>query len=620
MPYEMLSLRGQIGNPAGVFKTLTAKSVEEVRKGVYVYDMGQNFVGVPRISIANCKAGQKMIVRFAEMLYPDLPASGKNVGMIMAENYRAALSQDVYTLCDGPQVFQPHFTSHGGRYIEITGLDAPLPLDAVQGLVISSVRQLAAHYETSNPKVNQLWSNLVWSNVGNFLCIPTDCPQRNERMGWSGDISVFSRTATYLSNADQFLRRHMFAMRDVQSNQGRFTDVAPIGGGFGGLLWGSAGITVPWEAYQQYGDVGLLQEHYPAMVAYMNYLATTTNADTGISSDSQLGDWLGPQNNQLGSSYLSTAYHIFDLEIMTRVAEILGKREDAAKYRSQYDDLKGKFNRTFVSADKKVVSPAGGSRGGRGGAPAGGGRMSDTQTAYAVGLALNAFSEENVPAMVENLKAAVERENTDDQGVARPAYSLMTGFIGTAWISNALSDHGLTDLAYRQLQNNQYPSWLYSVDQGATTIWERLNGYTVENGFGGNNRMNSFNHYSFGSVGQWMIANSLGIQRDEPGFHRFILRPEPDPTGQMTWARGYYDSPYGRISSEWKIDAGVLTYTATIPPNTTATLYLPAKAADAITESGQPIANVKSVRAVKYEGGRLVCELGSGTYLFVSPQ
>jgi alpha-L-rhamnosidase len=213
--YDNFSLIGQIGNNAGGYTTLVAKSVKEVRKGVFVYDMGQNFVGVPRIRFTEGKAGNKITLRVAEMLYPDLPESGDNVGMVMLENYRAALSQDQYIMKDGTQVFQPKFTSHGYQYIEITGIDAPLPLDAVEGLAISSVLKLTADYQTSNPKVNKLWSNLVWSNIDNFLSIPTDCPQRNERMGWSGDINVFSRTATYISNADQFLRRHLMAMRDV---------------------------------------------------------------------------------------------------------------------------------------------------------------------------------------------------------------------------------------------------------------------------------------------------------------------------------------------------------------------------------------------------------------------
>jgi alpha-L-rhamnosidase len=614
--YDHLSLIGQIGVSPGVFKTLTARSVREVGDGVYVYDMGQNFVGVPRISFPDGRAGRRVVLRAAEMLYPDLPESGKNVGMIMTENYRAALSQDIYVMKDGEQVLQPRFTFRGYRYLEITGIDEPLPLSAVEGVVISSVHDLAAGYETSNPRVNQLWSNLVWSNLGNFLSIPTDCPQRNERMGWSGDISVFSRTATYVSNADQFLTRHMRAMRDVQTEAGRFTDIAPVGGGFGGVLWGSAGLTVAWEVYQQYGDRRLLEEHYPAMAAYVDYLATTLGED-GLSSDSALGDWLGPQNDQLGSDFLVTAYHVYDLWIMARTAELLGKDADARKYWRLYEARKRFFNERFVDDDQKTVGIVGRRRGfgSRPGTP-GEWKVADTQTSYAVGLALGAFSDERRPLMGTNLAATVERQNVDDGGVARPPYSLMTGFIGTAWISRALSAAGRDDLAYRLLQNDRYPSWLYAIDQGATTIWERLNGYTIEAGFGGNNSMNSFNHYSFGAVGQWMMAYSLGIERAEPGFRHFVLQPRYDPTGEMTWAKGHYDSTYGKVESAWRVDGHTLTYSATVPANTTATLHLPARSADAAREGGQPAARAKGVRFVRFEDGLATFELASGRYEF----
>jgi alpha-L-rhamnosidase len=616
--HSRLSLVGQIGNNAGVFKVLTAQSVKEVRKGVYVYDMGQNIVGVPRLSIANGRAGAKLTLRYAEMLYPDLKESGPNVGMIMTENYRAALSQDVYTMKSGSQVFQPRFTSHGYQYIEITGVDAPLPLKAVEGLAISSVRELTADYKTSSAKVNKLWSNLVWSNIDNFLTIPTDCPQRNERMGWSGDISVFSPTATYVSNANQFLDRHMLAMRDVQAASGRFTDIAPVGGGFGGVLWGSAGIVVPWEVYQQYDDVGLLRRHYPAMVAYVNYLETTLDPKTGLSSDGALGDWLGPQNNQLGTAFLVTAYHAYDLGIMAKVAKILGHTADAERFTAMYEKRKAFFNATFVNPDKRTIGLIGGRRPGERTAMPAEFKLADTQTSYAVPLAMGLFSDENIPHMVRNLAEAVERENKDDGGVVRPKHSLMTGFIGTAWISKALSDHGHSALAYRILQNNKYPSWLYAIDQGATSIWERLNGYTVEDGFGGNNSMNSFNHYSFGAVGQWMMAHSLGIERDQPGFKTFILQPEPDPTGGITSAEGHYDSMYGRIASAWAVKGGILTYRATVPANTTATAHIPAASEDTVKEGGRAARAAAGVTFVKHENGKAVYRLEPGSYEFSS--
>jgi len=618
MNWDKLSITGQIGNNAGIYKTLKAQSVQEVRPKVFVYNMGQNFVGVPKITIKNGKAGSKITIRVAEMLYPNLKESGNNVGTLMTENYRAALSQDTYIMKDGEQVIQPKFTSHGYQYIEITGTDQPLALENVEGLVISSVRSLTADYVTSNPKVNQLWSNLVWSNIDNFLSIPTDCPQRNERMGWSGDINVFSRTATYVSNANQFLTRHMIAMRDVQTPAGKFTDVAPVGGGFGGVLWGSAGIVVPWETYLQYNDAGLLEQHYPAMVKYIDYLETTIDPKTGLSSDGQLGDWLGPQNNMLGTAILVTAYHAYDLDIMAKIARVLGKSADVEKYQAMYEKRKEFFNKTFVNADKKTMGLIGGPRMGPGPVVPAEFKVADTQTSYAVGLAMDLFNVENKPAMIQNLVETVKRQNKDDGGILRPEYSLMTGFIGTAWISKALSDNGLSDLAYKLLQGNQYPSWLYSIEQGATSIWERLNGYTVEDGFGGNNGMNSFNHYSFGAVGQWMMAYSLGIQRDEPGFKKFILQPEIDPTGQMTSAKGYYDSMYGRIESDWKLEGKKLTYKATVPANTTATLYLPASSEKAITEGGKPVKGVNGIKFLNYQNGKAVFELQSGTFQFIA--
>lgn len=613
--YSQMKLSGQIGNSAGVFKTLTAKSVKEVRPKVFVYDMGQNLTGVPRIVFPDGKAGNRITLRVSEMLYPNLPESKNNVGMIMTENYRAALSQDVYTMRDGAQTFQPHFTQHAYQYLEITGIETALPLENVQGVAISSILKLTADYETSNPKVNRLWSNIVWSNIDNFLSIPTDCPQRNERMGWGGDISVFSPTAVYVSNSSEFFKRHLVAMRDMQFPTGRFADIAPVGGGGGGILWGSAGIIMPWESYLQYNDKTILEENYPAMSKYVDYLSGAVNKDTGMLNEFGLGDWLGPQYAQLGVPFLATAYHIYDLEIMSKIASVLGKTDDAEKFKKLRDERKAFFNSKFVNAERKTMVFTSKTRG----VPPEW-KVADTQTSYAVGLSLNAFSDENIPFMKRNLAETVSRKNIDDAGVLRPEYSLMTGFIGTSWISKALSESGNSEAAYKLLQNEQYPSWLYPVNQGATTIWERLNGYTVENGFGGNNSMNSFNHYSFGAVGRWMIAYSLGIQRDEtnPGFKHFILQPEPDLTGQMTWAKGFYDSMYGRINSSWKVEKDNLTYSATVPANTTATVYLPSISEKDVKENGRNIVGNSNIQFIKYANGKAIFEVNSGEYLFTS--
>lgn len=616
--YSNFHLVAQYGQTVKAIQKLTAQSVEEVRPGIFVYDMGQNMVGVPEITLKGMKAGQEINLRYAEVKYPDLPRYAGNEGMIMLENIRAAMAQDKYITKGGNETIAPRFTYHGYRFIEITGIDKALPLEDVKGVVLSSIDGLASKYETSNEKVNQLWHNIVWSTYANFFSIPTDCPQRNERLGWAGDISVFSRTATYLADVPQFLRRYLCAMRDVQREDGRFPDVAPLGGGFGGLLWGSAGITVPWEVYQQYGDKSLLAEHYEAMCRYVDYVRTKNiNPETGILEQEKvwgnLGDWLGPEDNKNDKTLMWEAYFLYDLDIMKKVAQILGKKEDAEKFEKLYDERKSFFNRTYIDPQtaKTISSGANGPEKGK---------LVDIQTSYVLPLSFDIVNPEWKEQFAANLAHTVQRENVADDGKTYPAYSLMTGFIGTAWISKALSDNGYDEVAYNLLQQTTYPSWLYSVEQGATTIWERLNSYTHVDGFGENNRMNSFNHYSFGAVGAWMYAYSLGIMRDEnhPGFKHFVLCPKVDPTGKMTFARGYYDSLYGRIESAWEVKDGEVRYSFTVPANTSATLYLPAASMDSVTENGRTLqAGKEGIKDVSYQNGMCKAELLSGTYHFV---
>lgn len=614
--YADFELTGQFGPTVKAIKELTAVSVEEVRPGVFVYDMGQNMAGVPRIHLSGMTPGTKINLRFAEVKYPALREYEAHAGMIMLENIRAALAQDIYMTKGGEETIHPRFTYHGYRFVEITGIERPLPLSAVKGVVLSSIHQLYSHYETSNAKVNKLWENITWSSYANFISIPTDCPQRNERLGWAGDISVFSRTATYLADVPQFLRRYLRSMRDVQREDGRFPDIAPLGGGFGGVLWGSAGIAVPWECYLQYGDKTLLAEHYDAMKRYISYILDgtidpKTNLLVQYRAWGDLGDWLGLEDARNDKSLLWEAYFIYDLELMNKIALVLGKTADAQWYRTLYEDRKALFNKTYIQpATCKTVFSAF--------IPEKEGTLVDTQTSYVLPLAFGIIDEERKPQFIKNMMETIVRENQTEKGVCCPSYSLMTGFIGTAWISMVLSDNGYSDAAYRLLQQTNYPSWLYSVEQGATTVWERLNSYTHVDGFGGNNRMNSFNHYSFGAVGAWMYSRSLGIERDEnfPGFKCFVLRPEMDSTGGMTYANGYYDSMYGRIESGWKWEGDVMIYQCTVPANTTARLYLPSTSVDKIMEGEKPLKKCKGVKYIGVEGGKAVLELSSGSYSF----
>ncbi len=608
--YSAFQLTGQFGSTVKAIKELTAISMEEVRPGVYIYDMGQNMVGVPRIALTGMKAGQEITLRFAEVKYPDLPEYKEHSGMLMLENIRAAMAQEIYIARGGEETIHPRFTYHGYRFIEITGISKPLPLSAVKGTVLSSITSLASLYETSNPKVNKLWENITWSTYGNFVSIPTDCPQRNERLGWSGDISVFSPTATYLTDAAQFLRRHMRAMRDVQREDGRFTDVAPLGNGFGEFLWGSAGITVTWESYLQYGDKALLAEHYDAMKAYLEYQLRQIDPATGVFGEKfrpgwgNLGDWLSPEYDRSEKSLLWESYLIYNMGLMNKMATVLDKTADAQRFGELAIERKAFFNRTYWDETGKTVFR---------------GKPVDTQVSYVLPLVFGIPEEAVRKKAVGNLLSVLRRENRADNGTVCPPYSLMTGFIGTAWISKALSEQGCSEDAYRLLLQTSYPSWLYAVEQGATTIWERLNSYTHVDGFGGNNRMNSFNHYSFGAVGYWMYAHSLGIKRDEqsPGFQHFILEPEIDPTGEMTYAQGFYDSMYGRINSFWEVKDGIRSYAFEIPANTSAVLRLPAASADHIHMGKGSLKFVKGVRYLGEKEGKQCFELPSGSYRVV---
>ena len=618
--YSEMLLIGQIGETVKKIKELTAISVDEVRPGVFVYDMGQNLAGIPNISLSGTMPGSKITLRFAEVKYPDLPEYEDKTDMIMLENIRAAMAQDIYITKGGNETINPRFTLHGYRYIEITGIDEALPLSAVKSDVLSSVQEVSSSYETSNPKINKLWENITWSMYSNFISIPTDCPQRNERMGWNGDISVFSRAATYLTNASQFLRRHMLAMRDIQREDGRYTDVAPLGGGFGGILWGSAGITVPWESYQQYNDLDLLIEHYESMKNYIQYLQDKNfDKETGVlvqenpGAWGNLGDWLSPEDDNNDRTLLWEAYYIYDLQLMSKIASVLDKKDDELYYKDLYLERKKFFNNTYIDSlsgkttfaqlhNKEENEDI---------------RYVDTQISYALPLAFDIPYEYNKNLMSARFKEAVEREREGESEKDNlPPYSLMTGFIGTAWINKALSDYGHTDVAYKLFQQTKYPSWLYSVEQGATTIWERLNSYTHTNGFGGNNRMNSFNHYSFGSISSWMYNYSLGIERDEnyPGFKHFILKPEPDPAHQMTYARGHYDSMYGTIKSEWKNGSEGYTYYFEIPANTSAVVHLNASSEKMILIDNKEIGINSNAEYMGAENGKVIFKLLSGKY------
>ena len=547
---------GQPDRPIRVIDERTALSVQEVRQGVFLYDMGQNMVGVPKIRLKG-SAGQEITLRYCEITYPKLPEYGGLTGLPLMENLRDASCTDRY-ICKGDahgETFMPRFTFHGYRYVEITGTDTPPVPEDVKGLVLSSITKQTGDFHCSDTLVNRFFENVLWSQRANFISIPTDCPQRNERMGWMGDAQVFAQTALYNADVRTLYYRYMQAVRDVQADNGRFADIAPIGGGFGGIVWGSAGLIVPFETYRQLGDVRILEENYAAMQKYMNYLER--NYVRGLLKDGvgNLGDWLAADMST-DNDLIWNAYFAYDAKIIAEMAAVLGKETDAAHYAGLFSQLKQDWNSRFVDERGVTLKRDG--------------TVNDTQCSYAVPLYFEVADDRNKKKMAENLvRKTKELGNT-----------LTTGFVGTAPINQALSAYGYSETAYDLMRQRQYPSWLYSVTQGATTIWERWNSYTIDKGFGGLSGMNSFNHYSLGAVSAWIYRDVLGIKGDDsaPGYRSFVL--EPSIMG-FEHAKGFFDSPYGRIESGWEKDGGTgeIRWRIRIPANTEALVILPVRSA-----------------------------------------
>ncbi len=622
-PPVSVKIQGYVGSPVQNNITLTAKAVVEPIPGVYVYDMGQNMVGVPRLKMKG-RTGQEITIRFGEMNYPDIiptkPVAPytieeykKKRGQVYTDNYRSALSTDRYIMKGDPngEEYEPRFTFHGYRYVEIHGLDQPLPLEDVKGIVLESIGEQTSSYETSNGQINKLYENIVWGQRGNFLSVPTDCPQRDERMGWTGDAQVFARTATYNMNVNPFYTRWLHSVRDNQGDDGRYPNYVPVVGfppqganpGGGALGWMEAGIIVPWQMYQQYNDVRVLEQHYQSMVAYMDYLERA--ATHYVQPFGGFGDWLAVETTN--SMLTNTAYSAYDALIMEQVALRLGKVSDSKRFRNFYNNIKEAFNQYFVDADGYTFAPAPETIFGKkqgdmwSGSSSSESKKVDTQTSYVVPLQFGLFNDKNKPLAVKHLVDNIKKHN----------YTLTTGFIGTPYLNLVLSDNGYDDVAYKLFEQTAYPSWLYPVLQGATTIWERWNSYTLVNGFGPVD-MNSFNHYSYGAIEEWMIAYSLGIQRDEqqPGYKHILLQPRIG--GQLNFARGHYDSVYGRIQSGWKKSGGGYTYEATIPANTTATLSLQVTDPEKVKiEKGE-----EGVTPIQYSNGKAIYKLLSGSYRF----
>ncbi len=575
-------LQAHPGTPIRRMQELPARKVTQPQPGVYVFDLGQNMVGWVRLR-ARGPAGQKVVVRHAEMLNPD--------GTMYTTNLRAAKATDTYYLAgDTTRDYEPYFTFHGFQYVEVTGLDYQPELSDVTGIVVYSDLPGAGTFVCNDPLVNKLVENTVWGQKGNFLDVPTDCPQRDERAGWTGDAQVFMKTACLNLDSPAFFTKWLTDLcQDSQREDGGFGDVAPHVNvvGFGNTGWADAGVVCNWRMVEMYGDTRVVQQHYPTLLRYMDYLEKTSK--DYIRGTGAYGDWLrlaGPQH----SDAIGTAYYYYSTQLMVKLAQAIGRNDDAAKYARQAESIKQAFVRHFVKDDGSIVDEKG----------------ETGQTFYALAFALDL-----VPPQKHELAATQFVEEIQKQD-----WHLATGFLGTPMVLFALEKAGQTDLAYRLVLNRTYPSWLLQVELGSTTMWERWDGWLPDKGFQ-DPGMNSFNHYWLGCVGEWLLCSAAGIDTDGPGFARIIIHPKLASAGKgLTAARGEYDSIRGKIVSDWKQDAAGLSLSVTIPPNTTATVYVPAQDPSRVREGGKPARDAEGVKYLKSENGYAVFEVGSGEYAF----
>ena len=608
--------------PVHVIRELTAAEClgeSLAGSGSYLYDMGENLVGVPSITIPAeyAKAGETLTLRYAEILYPALDEYVEQGvdGLLMVENLRSALATDFYTMTDGEQLFSPTLTFHGYRYVEITGLDEPLPANCVGMKVLSSLDPTAT-YESSNELSNRLFANIVNSTTGNYLSLPTDCPQRDERLGWTGDAQVYALSASCVADTYNFMRQWMVTVRADCGETGLSSQYCPAfvnydvdsgeaiphkGQSFG-ITWNCLVVTIPYNLYLQTGNTAIVRDNIENIKTYVDHLIATPltykNEKGKKKTETRLSGETGTLCDHLArvpsdSVSLGNAVFIACLDEAAAMCEAVGETVKAEEYRAAAVNAREAWNELFIDAQTGMTKNAKGV-------------IQDTQASYATPLRYGVISEENLPRVLEHYLRTISTPNlTDSDGLEVPAYSITTGFNATGNVLPALSMNGQSDTAYKLFESTDYASWLYPVTQGATSIWERWNGYTEELGFNGNNGMNSFNHYSFGAVYEWMMAYQLGISADAdaPGYQHFILQPTAG--GSFAYARGSFDSPYGTIESGWTAEDGVMTsYEVTVPANTTATLYLPAPlAAEGVEAAGTAAHNGVECRIYELPAG-----------------
>lgn len=567
------------GPPVVAIEEFEPVSVAEPEPGTYIFDLGRNFAGIARLRVQE-KAGQVIQLRFAERLNPD--------GSLYLTNLRGARATDRYTCRgDGVETWSPRFTFHGFQYVEVTGLSAPPTKDTVTGVALSSDTPRAGSFECSDPMLNQLVSNIYWTQRANFIDIPTDCPQRDERLGWTGDAQVYIATACLNADVQAFFHKWLVDLTDAQRGDGQFPTVAPlkVAGDDGGPAWAEAGVIVPWTLYQTYGDEQLLRRQYPSMKKFVDFCRQrSTDKLLPPEKFHCYGDWLAI-DAPTPKEVIYMAYYACSTQLLAESASVLGYQSDAEEYTRLLADIKRAFNETYVKADGRIEG--------------------DTQCAYVLALAYDLVEGDRRKQAADHLVRCIADRD----------YHLSTGFVGTKDLMLVLAKIGRNDLAYRLLHNESFPSWGFSIKHGATSIWERWDGWTPSEGFQ-DPGMNSFAHYSFGAVYQWMVENIGGIRAAAPGYERVTIAPQPG--GKLTWAKTVYDSPQGPIHSEWKLNEGALEMKVVIPAGATAKVVIPGATVTDVTEGGQPLVEASDLGEVRQQGTDVALDLGSGEYDFVA--
>jgi alpha-L-rhamnosidase len=578
------------GPPVREIQEIKPVKVIKTPEGDTVLDMGQNMVGWLRFHVT-APAGTTITLRHAEVL-------DKN-GNFYTANLRAAMQTIRYTTKgQGVETFEPHFTFQGFRYVAVAGWPGEPPLDAFTGIVVHSAIDPTGTFESSSAMLNQLQHNIIWGQKGNFVDVPTDCPQRDERLGWTGDAEVFARTASYNHDTAAFYTKWLKDVALDQQDNGAVPDVIPNvlshktrKGGSGSAGWADVATVVPWTVYLSYGDRRVLEAQYPSMKAWVEYIRRAAGERYLWNTGATYGDWLAfatSDSDYPGATtdkdLIQTVYFARSTDLLRAAAEVLDKKDDAEFYALLLQHIRSAFQKEFVTPNGRLSS--------------------NTQTAYALALAFDLLPEPQRQQAADRLAADV-----------RHFQHLTTGFLGTPVLCKALSDYGHLDEAYMLLNRKEYPSWLYPISKDATTIWERWDGIKPDGTFQ-DAGMNSFNHYAYGAIGDWMYRVIAGIDIDpeQPGYKHILLQPHPG--GGLTFAKGSVHSMYGRVASGWELKDGKMTLSVELPANTTATVRLPRAKLEQVTESGKPLQSSPGISGLRQSDDVVVMEVGSGSYVF----